>query len=126
MKCFTIVHYYTIYTDNTAPFYRVIYNRTFFGRYDRYTIPGFILLLFGVTVIGLSVADVTYTTLHYGSNCNQTGAPAGLKPCSGQHFYTYIASGIWGGLLVRFKDFNRILLKMVPFFDRKTCATIPL
>lgn len=86
--------------DSDSVVYRVIKNRTFFGRYDRYTIPSFVLLLFGLTIGGVTIADVAYTAIHYGSNCDATGAPAVLRPCQGNHVYTYIASGIWGGLAV--------------------------
>jgi len=74
--------------------------RNYFGVYNRYSVPGFIVLLFGICLLGLGIFDVAWTVTRYGSTCTQNSNYPAMMTCEGNHIFTLVGSSLWGGAML--------------------------
>lgn len=71
--------------------------RNYFGVFNRYSVPGFVLLLHGIAIFGLGCFDIGWTVSRYDpSSC----VPSPGFTCGGNHVYTLVGSSLWGGALI--------------------------
>ena len=61
----------------------------------KFWLGGLGLLFFGVTILLIGLFDLAWTLGRYSTNCQLNEAM-----CTSNHIFTYIASPLWGGIIV--------------------------
>lgn len=90
--------------------------RNYFGVFNRYSVPGFLLLLHGIAIFGLGCFDIGWTVSRYDKSICK---PSPGYTCTGNHAYTYAGTSLWGGVLI---TIDSVLALWVPHcYVPKSC-----
>lgn len=73
--------------------------RNYFGVYNRYSVPGTILLIWGIAIFGLGVFDMAWTVTYYNPNTCTPDVSNAYK-CTGNHVFSLVGSSLWGGVTI--------------------------